>query len=442
MNSRDVLEYLNNINPNIIRFGLENTLTILENPALTDKLKPIPFIQVAGTNGKGSTSHFIASILQAAGCKVGLFTSPHLNNIRERIAINKKWIPGDDFVSYTQTIKELSEKLLAQNSIEHIPTYFEYTFLVALLYFSAQNVDIAVLEVGLGGRLDATTAVTPIISVITGISHDHTQYLGHRIKDIAAEKAGIIKKNIPIICGCSVHSIAHHVIKKTALLHHAPFFNVIDSQNHLEITPLPSHYQCRYATPLRSYSFDLHMNGQHQPFNAATALKTIEVLSQQLPSFYIPIDAIREGTAINHIPARIEILPQNPTVILDGAHNAESTSALANFLKEKNKKKLTLIFGVLADKDYKKMISILLPFIENVILTEPLSPRALPLSDLSKIFKRKGKKTVIKPGIEEAYNAARELNREILATGSFYLVGALRELVLREKPAPPTTDHN
>ncbi|NIM14740.1 MAG: hypothetical protein GTO45_22350 [Candidatus Aminicenantes bacterium] len=443
MDYQRALKDLKAIEQQGIHLGLENTRIILDH--LPIDISRTPFIQVAGTNGKGSTAHFLASIFQAAGYTVGLFTSPHLQDVRERISINQRWIPGDDFATSYWTIKEISLDLLKKGLIAHMPTYFEQLFLTAIHYFSFSREvpGIIILEVGLGGRLDATSTIRPVVSVITNIARDHTVMLGTRIRDIAAEKAGIIKTGVPVVCGCKVGSIAHHVIKKTARQNHAPFFNVIDAKNHLQIrnnnNTNGDSYQCTYTTESETYTFYVHLNGPHQATNAAAAIKTLQIL-QNKNTISISRQSICEGIANTVIPARIEIIAATPQIILDGGHNVDSIAALTHFLREKKKRNLTLIFGVLADKNYRKMIMLLLPHIKNIILTEPHSKRALPATKMLKFLKRNhnpkpiplnNHKIFIKNNLEEAYAAAQQFNRDILVTGSFYLVGAVRKMIIR-----------
>ena len=444
-----VLEYMRFVEERGVHLGLENTREILARlPGTVEfdaDVAGIYFIQVAGTNGKGSTSYFLTSILQAAGHTVGLFTSPHLQDIRERITVNNRLISEEDFSSSLCVVKEVAEDLLGKKRISGLPTYFEYIFLTAVRYFLWRQVTAAVLEVGLGGRLDATSTITPAVSVITNISKDHTSILGSRIKDISVEKAGIIKEGVPVVCGCSVRSISHRVIKEIARQNNAPFFNVIDSENRLEISDRGNFYRCRYTADAADYTFDLYLNGEHQAYNAACAIKAVQVLNRCTGSgetagntgafAHTPVskESVRKGISTTFIPARIEILDTRPQVILDSSHNVESTAALTNFLKEKKKNNLTLVFGVLADKNYRKMIALLLPYIENVILTEPLSKRALPAREMVRFFNSSAAGAVLVKiinNIEEAYRTARLLKKEILVTGSFYLVGAIRKMII------------
>lgn len=441
MDYESVLDYLRKVELRGPNLGLDNTAEIIRR--FPFDLDRIIFVQVAGTNGKGSTAHFLTSILHAAGWSTGLFTSPHLHDIRERITIDKKPVSKTAFADAVEAVKNLSESLLKKGSISHMPTFFEYTFLAALYHFAAQNVTAAVLEVGLGGRLDATSTITPHVSLITGISHDHTGILGKKIEEIAFEKAGIIKENVPVVCGCNTRSIANHVIKKRARQLNAPFYNVFDSQNRLEIEEFEKGFHCRFITKEEEIAFDIYLNGRHQAANAAAAAKTVQVLNAGLHTgsrvSAISTEAVCTGIAANRIPGRIETMEietggprgSRPVpVILDGGHNIQSVRALKDFLEQKNKRRLTLIFGVLEDKNYKEMARLLLPFTKNVILTEPLSNRALPAEKLVPLFdKKRHTNVLVKKDLENAIGTAARLKEEILVTGSFYLVGEMRHII-------------
>ncbi|MCK4835347.1 MAG: bifunctional folylpolyglutamate synthase/dihydrofolate synthase [Candidatus Aminicenantes bacterium] len=423
MNYSESILYLKKIQEQGIKLELNNIKKVIDH--IPFNLKPIKFIQVAGTNGKGSTSHFITSILQAAQYRVGLFTSPHLQDIRERITINKKWISKADFSKSLDVVRHISNNLIKQHKIDNIPTFFEHLFLVSLYYFYIKKVDFAIFEVGLGGRLDATSTIIPEVSVITNISYDHTKTLGKRIKDIAFEKAGIIKKNIPIVCGCSQHSISKKVIEEVANQRNAPFHEVITLKNGLTVKEKKCSYSCTLKTKLETYNFNLLLNGKHQAMNASTAIRVIEILNRD--RFQISKPSIYRGIRNNFVPGRIEIIKTIPGIILDGSHNVGSMKALNIFLEQKNLKNLTLIFGVLRDKNYKKMISLLNPFINKVILTEPISRRALPAETLVKFFDQK--EVHIMHNIKEALDIAKKFKQDILITGSLYLVGEMRNII-------------
>ena len=423
MNFKEALYYLEQVREKGTKLALDNIQRIIDN--LPISLDKIHFIQVAGTNGKGSTSHYLTSILSKSGYKTGMFTSPHLQDLRERITINKEWISEQDFADSILKVKEVSEKLLKNKIIEETPTYFEHMLLTSLFYFFKHQVDFAVMEVGLGGRLDATSTLSPVITIITNISYDHTKTLGKSLALIAAEKAGIIKNGIPVICGCRTNTAANRTVKKIAEEKAAPFFNSFDKKNSVSFTQKNEYYDSTYLSDSGKYQFRVFMNGNHQVSNAATAIKTIEVLNNR--GFDISSPAIISGIEQNSVPGRIETFNIKNGIILDGGHNEESIKALSGYLKEKKKKDLTLIFGVLRDKKYRKMIKYLEPYIQNIIITEPVSPRALPAEKLAKEFKEK--KTYIQKNLKLALEEAYRFKNEILITGSLYLAGEMRALV-------------
>jgi len=416
--------YLKKIQEKGSKLDLKNIKNIIDRlPFDTSQIK---FIQIAGTNGKGSTSHFVTSILQSAHFRVGLFTSPHLQDIRERITVNKKWISKNDFANSLAAVKKISENLIKKKIIESMPTYFEHIFLTSLYYFHQKKVDFAVFEVGLGGRLDATSTISPEVSVITNISLDHTKTLGKRIIDIAFEKAGIIKKNIPVVCGCNPHSASKQVIENMARKKNSPFYKVLNSRDALKISEKENHYYCEYKTELNNYAFNLFLNGIHQATNASTAIRVIELLNKK--GYDISKTSIYQGIRNNFVPGRIEVIKTIPRIILDGGHNVASINALGDFLLQKKMKNLTLIFGVLRDKNYKKMISILLPFIRRVVITQPVSKRAYPAEKLKKYFEDKN--VLVKPDLIDAFKSAQQFREDILITGSLYLVGEMRNIIL------------
>ncbi len=435
MNYQEALRYLQEVRENGTKLSLENIQRIIDQ--LPFSLNNIKFIQVAGTNGKGSTSHFIANILIASGYKVGLFTSPHLQNIRERVTINKNWISEDQFALEIGRIRDFVRQLLDKNLIDNSPTFFEHLLLLALFYFNSQEADYAVLEVGLGGRLDATTAITPVVNVITNIALEHTKTLGRRIRDIAFEKAGIAKKAVPLVSACRKYSIANRVIRDVCESKGALFYRVFDKQNQLHSDYKDNKYHCSYRTPRENYHFDIQMNGSHQTLNAATAIKAIEVmkrdskLNSETDNRVISLDSISRGIRENFVPGRIEEIEASPPIIIDGGHNVDGIAVLASHLKTRRFRNCTLIFGVLRDKKYKKMVEILLPYIKHVLLVTPRSNRALPLQKLSPLFIEK-QVTEYGDNYSEALERARVIGKQILITGSIYMIGEMRNLIIGE----------
>ena len=294
----------------------------------------VKYIQVAGTNGKGSTSHFIAAILRSAGWRVGLFTSPHLQDVRERIRFNGRMISRRDFAAAISAVDDICRELLRRQVIANQPTFFETVFLAALYHFSKSRADWAVLEVGLGGRLDATSTIIPEVAVITNIARDHTHILGKTLAAIAREKAGICKENVPLVSGCRHASIAGRVIAQAARDKKAPFHEVFRGRRPLQVEKKGRSYLCHYRSGSRQYDFRVYLKGRHQTVNAAVAVKTMDVLKGL--GWNIPEPAIRRGIKNMFIPARIEFLGGRPPVILDGGHNPDGIRVLVDFLREEN----------------------------------------------------------------------------------------------------------
>ena len=373
---------------------LSNTWSLAE---LTDHPeKTFRSIHIAGTNGKGSTAHMLASIFMEAGYKVGLYTSPHLVDFRERIKINGKMIPKQNVVDFYTTYS------LKWAEIQ--PSFFEMTVLMAFDYFRTEKVDIAIIETGMGGRLDSTNIVQPEVSVITNIGLDHTQFLGNTIQLIAGEKAGIIKENTPVVCGQMLPD-AFEVINRVA------------TQKNTLIHPSNT------TTPI--YTSDLR--GDYQKQNIQTALKTIEVIQSQ-NKFYIQELHIKAGIA--HIKSntglrgRYEILSENPRVIADGGHNAAGIKVLLNELKKENYSKLRIVWSMVSDKDVTEVFS-LLPKDAAYYLCESSIPRAMKLADLVKNAEPFGLSFSAHETVKEALSVAKKESQTddlILVTGSFFTV--------------------
>jgi dihydrofolate synthase/folylpolyglutamate synthase len=419
-------EYLEKLQGENSKLSLDNIALIIANlPFNPGKVK---YIQVAGTNGKGSTSHFLAAILRSAGWRVGLFTSPHLQDVRERIRFNGRLISRRDFAAAISVVDDIGRDLLRRRVIVNQPTFFETIFLAALVHFN-QRADWAVLEVGLGGRLDATSTVIPEVAVITNIAMDHTQILGKTLSAIAREKAGICKENIPLVSGCPHASVAGRVISRAALAKKAPLHEVFRGRQPLKVEKKGRAYLCCYRSNSHFYDFQVHLRGRHQAVNAAVAVKTVAVLNGL--GWQIPESAIRRGIRNMFIPARIEAFAGRPLLILDGGHNPDGIRVLVDFLREENIEACTLIFGVLGDKHYKAMAKQLKPLAANVILTAPLCPRALPPEKLLPLFK--GANCCIELDYSRALAIAKKLKRIIIICGSLYLAGAMRTVMRREK---------
>jgi dihydrofolate synthase/folylpolyglutamate synthase len=413
-------DYLEKLQGENSKLSLDNIGLIIAN--LPFAIGTVKYIQVAGTNGKGSTSHFIAAILRSAGWRVGLFTSPHLQDVRERICFNDRLISRRDFAVAVSAVDGIAQELLRRRVIVNQPTFFETIFLAALYYFNKNRADWAVLEVGLGGRLDATSTIIPEIAVITNIAKDHTHILGKTLSAIAREKAGVCKKNVPLVSGCRHASIAGCVIGQAARDKGAPCHEVFRGRQPLRVEKKGHGYLCHYDSGSSRYTYRVYLKGRHQTVNAAVAVKTIDVLKGM--GWDIPESAVSLGIKNMFIPARIESLGGRPPLFLDGGHNPDGIRVLVDFLREENISAFTLIFGVLADKHYPAMARQLAPLAANVILTAPLCARALPPEKLLPFFK--GSNCRIEMDFSRALAIAKKLKRTIIICGSLYLAGAMR----------------
>ena len=420
MSYQDTINYLYNLQKYGIKFGLENTnklMALMDNPYLKFKS-----IHIAGTNGKGSVSAMLASVLQEAGYKVGLYTSPHLINFTERIRINGKEISEARVIEFTDEIRNrLAAADIADcGDREFTPTFFEFTTTIAFTYFAEENVDIAVIETGMGGRLDSTNVIKPLVSVITQIAYDHKEFLGDTIQKIANEKAGIIKEE-GIVVSSPQNNEAMDLLKTVAREKGARLFaadkdtSVAEKQCNLE--------GCIFDYKgIKNVFKDLLISlaGRHQMQNAATALLALEALGLKINEA-----AIREGLRKTKWPGRLEIVEREPLIILDGAHNPAAAGRLKEFLLEfANDKKIILVLGILADKDITGIISELSPIAGNIILTKPEYYRASDPERIKGLIKEHS--AVIINNIPDAIMHAKEIAMPddiICITGSLFTVG-------------------
>jgi dihydrofolate synthase/folylpolyglutamate synthase len=401
-------------------FGLENVSALLEllgNPHL--KLRAI---HVAGTNGKGSVCAILDSILSRR-YKVGLYTSPHLHRLNERIKINGKEIGDEELLNLIRLLREKTEKAKRPERF----TFFDFTTALAFFYFLKKEVDLAIVEVGLGGRLDSTNVIRPLVGVITNIGHDHMDVLGPTLRDIAREKAGIIKENTPIVCGEKKEEPLQ-VILEEASKKKAPLY----------LLGRDFHYQYEdglfsfFGRRLKLQGLRLGLLGRHQVENASLALEVIETLLEL--GFPVEEEHIRKGLEEARWPGRLELVESKPKVLMDGAHNPEGMRVLCEFLKEISFKKLHVIIGIMKDKSWKEMLQILLPFSQRVIAFRPQNPRSLEPETIIKVAKQMGIEGVEAKTPEEALRIAKEKADPedlILITGSLFTVGEIRELLLK-----------
>lgn len=439
MSYSETVSYLYGLQAMGIKFGLENTAKLLSR--LNDPHESFQAVHVAGTNGKGSTSAIMASVLQAAGFRVGLFTSPHLVSFTERIKINGVEISEGEVVALAGEIKEMVSGI-----DDFSPTFFEVVTAMAMLYFKRNAVDIAVLEVGMGGRLDATNIVTPEVSVITSIGYDHRDFLGNTLREIAREKAGIIKKSIPVVASHQEPDVLE-VIEKRAKEQNAELYVFGKDFN----STLTREDVSRICFEYREDSFLLDdlilpLAGEHQMQNASVAIKAIALLAVK-PGRHITSDFIREGLKNTEWPGRLELIREDPPVVIDGAHNPAGALALSRTLRNLFLRKyggIILVLGVMDDKDIPGIMEPLLPLASAVILTSPSYSRAASPEKLAGIAASLGFHNVqtaasVKDAIEKAIRLSSNVEgldsaslhlsppALILVTGSFYTIGEAKE---------------
>ena len=411
-------------------FSLDRMRRLLA--ALGSPHEQLKVVHVAGTKGKGSTCAMLASMMKACGYTVGLYTSPHLTDLRERIVIDDQIISHADFAEIMARIQEVTESFGQNNK----PTWFELVTALALRYFADQAVDIVVLETGLGGRLDATTATDPLVCGITHISYDHMHILGDTLEKIAAEKAGIFKRDVPAISVQQDPSV-ENVLSDIAMEQSTPLQftgKQIDFSYRFEANrELGPHTRISVITPTSKFEhLAVPLRGEHQAHNCGLAIALLDRLKTF--GFQFPEDKVIAGLAATRLPGRMEEVWREPRVIIDGAHNAHSIQALIRSLGAHiSYDSLVLIFGCAQDKDITGMLKQLALGADKVIFTRArTNPRACEPEDLLTRFNElSGKMAQIAPNLEEAIRiASRAVSREdlIVITGSFYLVGEAKKL--------------
>ena len=380
----DPLQYLLSLEKFGIKFGLANIATL--TAALGHPQTHFKSILIAGTNGKGSVTAMTDRALRASGLKVGRYTSPHLVRLEERFAVDGSPVDTAMLVELIEDMRRLIDDLLAKGSLESPPTFFEVTTAIAFEIFRRARVDIAVLEVGLGGRLDSTNIVQPIAAAITSIDFDHEQYLGNTLAAIAAEKAGVIRRGIPVVVG-PLPTEARDVVVSMCELSGAEFVEA-DAGVRIESTSENGRTSIRITTPRRDYGWvPLGLRGDHQVPNAVVAVRLLEELERQLP---VTPAAITAGIRDVRWPGRLQMIevPGGRRVLLDAAHNPAGAWALARYLKREFPEPLPIVFGALRDKDVSLMLKALLPAASTMVMTEPDTPRAHTAEDLAAIARK------------------------------------------------------
>ena len=399
-----------------------------------------PTLHIAGTNGKGSVSHYLSSVLTEEGYKTGLYISPHLEEFSERISIDSIPISPQELITLLETLRPLVDQMDAEKDS---PSFFEITTALAFSYFYQKGVDIAVIEVGLGGTYDATNIITPEVSIITNISLEHTKHLGPTVLHIAKEKAGVIKPNVPILSAAA--SPAIEVIKTIAETKEAPFIHITKKQwNRIEHTPISQTFHI--STLHQTYTLISHVLGEYQGENIALAVHALELLEKR--GFHISKESILKGIGQSFNPGRMETYCLQPYILLDGAHNPAGIEMLTKALQEDYKyERLILIMGILKDKDLKRMTQVISQLADIFIATQPKSQRAFPSKDLEELIRsyRYPHQILSSPTIDEALQKAISIYEEkdlICVAGSLFTIGEARRILHQKNPGSCLQNHS
>jgi dihydrofolate synthase/folylpolyglutamate synthase len=409
---RESVSWLYSLQKLGIKFGLSKTSNLLDafgNPHTRQR-----YIHIAGTNGKGSVGALLESVLIRSGLRVGFYTSPHLVSFTERFRVNREPIARNEASLLIRQLKSIIKD-------KELPTFFEFTTAMALIYFFRRQVDIAIIEVGMGGRLDATNIITPLVSVITTIGLDHREFLGNHVLAIAKEKAGIIKEGVDVVTGVTQPSVIR-LFESLAKEKRSPFWRL---GHHARYRRKPSGLLGYYGLRKRYGDLRIGLKGTFQFRNAALALLTLEILERK--GFTISDEAMRSGLADSIWPGRLEVISSKPTIVLDGAHNPSAMRSLAWAIKHDfDFRNLIVILGVLGDKDIANILKEILPLASKIIYTKAAYERAANPQLLMEQGRRLGTIGEICFPIPKAIDKARtvaDTKDLILITGSLYTLG-------------------
>jgi dihydrofolate synthase/folylpolyglutamate synthase len=416
-------EYLASLELFGIKLGLSNVSTLCR--ALGEPQTAFPSLLIGGTNGKGSVAAFADEALRAAGHRVGRYTSPHLVRLEERFHIDGVPVPAATLDDAIDRVRVIGMDLAAIGTLDAYPTFFEVTTAAAFLLFQDAKVDVAVLEVGLGGRFDATNIVTPVAAAITSIALDHERHLGSTIEAIAGEKAGIVKTGVPLVVG-ELPPQARKIIGDVCRDRQAPIIDAIDDCI-LAATTESGRTTMALATPAGDYgAVRLSLRGGHQIHNAVTAVRLLE----SADSHGIPVSpaAVRAGLEQAVWPGRLDLrcTDDGRCVLIDGAHNPAGAAALASYIRSEWPEGRPLVFGAMQDKDLAGMLAALSPVSNPLVLTRAPGRRAACTRDLALAARQSGAMTVVvEPNIDRALERAWSCHPTIVAAGSLYLAGAV-----------------
>ena len=414
-----------------MKLGLENVTRLLSQ--LGDPHKSYPSVQIAGTNGKGSTAAMLESICYAAGLRAGLYTSPHLVSIRERVRVNGREIEPEEFARQATLVREASERVREESGA--LPTFFEQVTAIALCAFRDARVELAILETGVGGRLDATTAALASTVAVTPVALDHQEYLGNTLAEVASEKAAIIRTGVRAVVAPQAAEAREVILRRCREVGVEPQFSTEDvsaegacGEGRLRVT---------FRTSRETYAgVCLALRGRHQLTNAAVAVALAEVLAGG--GFKITRGHVVEGLETAEHAGRLELIEDGEhSLLLDGAHNPAGASALRAYLDEFVGEKVTMVFGAMREKALGEIGPALFPAAERLVLTEPQSPRAATVHELLRAVPSQDppRSVALAPSVQDALTLARALTppgSTIVVTGSLYLVGEVKTLLAAE----------
>ncbi len=422
-NYEGTIDYLYALQRHGIKLGLRNITEMLSR--LGNPQEAFSSAHIAGTNGKGSTAFALAELLGASGERAGLFTSPHLVSFTERLRVGGEEIAEDDVVRLASVIRESTSDLN--------PTFFEVVTAMGFQYFREQGVRWAVVETGMGGRLDATNSLSPDVAVITSLALDHKEFLGEGIEDIAREKAGIIKEGVPVVTAPQ-EPAAMEVLRSTAKRMGAALYIAGEDFTYNITAHGPDGITFNYESEdLSLKGVKLPAAGEYQALNAALAVRALTLL---IDSSAADERAIREGLSLMRPPGRLERISDDPPVLIDGAHNPGAARALAGALEEQIKDggSPVIIIGAMSDKDLKGILEPLLPLAEGIIFTAPGYGRAAAPEELRECARALGHDGTVAPTVAEALKAAVQGTRPVLVTGSFFTIGEAKEALRGRGP--------
>jgi dihydrofolate synthase/folylpolyglutamate synthase len=424
MNFEDCINWLYSFEKFGIKLGLERITYICKE--LGDPQNNYKIIHVGGTNGKGSVCKFLESILVRSGYNVGVYTSPHLQRFSERFVVNSEEISEFEVVHLIEKVKPIVDDMVKNYNT---PTFFEIVTAMTLQYFKNKKVDFAIIEVGLGGRFDATDIVNPFVTIITNVTLDHQDKLGNKIEDIAFEKAGIIKQEVPVITAASGTTL--NIIKKICEEKNSQI-TIVERDSWKKINGSENWQEFLISCPIKDYKITTFMFGKYQGENIAIALSTVEAL--QINGVYIPDKSIYEGLEKIKNPGRMEIVSFEPMILLDGAHNVAGMTNLRESIEEGLIfNGFILVLGILKDKNIQEILDVITPIADVIIITKSHNKRACDPSTLKNMIQ--DKEVIISDDIPEAVDYAKSIasiQDLICITGSLFTVGEARDHIFKQ----------